>query len=141
MKGRRLLRGFTQGRSGERGATAVEFALVAPVFLLFVLGIMDLGRLFYIKNIMQYAVEQAARYVMVNPTISQTALETYAENQAATLFSEITFTADAPGTDVVGEVTYRTISADYTFNYMMPLMPVGDVPLNVISRTPVNAAP
>lgn len=137
----KTLRGFTQGRRSERGATAVEFALVAPVFLLFVLGIMDLGRLFYIKNIMQYSVEQAARYAMVNPTITQIALETYAENQAATLFTGITFAADAPGTDVAGGVTYRTITADYTFNYMIPLMPAEDVPLNVISRTPVNAAP
>lgn len=141
MNGTKTLRGFFQKHCGERGATAVEFALVAPVFLLFVLGIMDLGRLFYIKNIMQYAVEQAARHAMVNPTITQTALETFAENQAATLFSDITFSADAPGTDVAGGVTYRTITADYTFSYMLPLMPAGDVPLNVISRTPVNATP
>ncbi|HEY9163605.1 MAG TPA: TadE/TadG family type IV pilus assembly protein [Magnetovibrio sp.] len=141
MKSRRYLKEFVQGRRGERGATAVEFALVAPVFLLFVLGIIDLGRLFYVKNIMQYAVEQTARYAMVHPTASQVSLETYAENQAESLFSGITFIADAPGTDVVGGVNYRSITATYTFSYMMPLITVGDVPLSSSSRTPVNAIP
>lgn len=141
MKSRRYLKGFVQGRRGERGATAVEFALVAPVFLLFVLGIIDLGRLFYIKNIMQYAVEQTARYAMVHPTASQVGLETYASAQADPLFAGITFIADVPGTDVVGGVSYRSISASYTFSYMTPLITVNDVALSSNSRTPVNANP
>jgi Flp pilus assembly protein TadG len=137
-KGR--FRNFIKGRFGERGAAAVEFALVAPVFLMFVLGIMDVSRLFFIKNLMEYGVEQAARYVMVNPDVTQSALETYADSQVSGLFTGITFTADAPGDDVVDDVHYRTITASYSFSYMMPFVTIGALPLSATSRTPVNAS-
>ena len=71
MTSRWLLKGITKARGAvhnERGATAVEFALVAPIFLIFVIGIIDLGRLFFIKNVMQSTVEESARYAMVNPS-------------------------------------------------------------------------
>lgn len=138
MKRRRYLKSFIKGRRGERGVTAVEFALVAPIFLLFVLGIIDLGRLFYVKNLMQYAVEQTTRYAMVNPSASPATLEAYAQNQISGMFTGIVFTADTPGSDVAGGVNYRTVSAGYTFNYLMPLVTLSDVPLAASSRTPVN---
>ena len=141
MRARWLLNGITKARGAvhsDRGATAVEFALVAPIFLIFVIGIIDLGRLFYIKNVMQSTVEQSARYAMVNPSASQSALEAYANTRATSLFSGITFVADAPGTDVVNSINYRTITASYAFQYMTPIVTVGDVALTAKSRVPVN---
>lgn len=137
----RALHAFIKGRRAERGATAVEFALVSIVFLMFMLGIIDLGRLFWVKNLMQYGVEQTARYAMVNPTASASALETYAEGQVGNLFSGITFTADEPGADVVDDINFRTVSAAYTFNYIMPFVTLNDIPLSASIRTPVNASP
>lgn len=124
-----------RGHSGSRGATAVEFALVAPIFLLFVLGIIDLGRLFFVKNLMQYATEQTARYAMVNPTATNIQLETYADDEIASLFTGVTFNAD---TETIDGVEFITITASYTFNYVMPFITLGDVPLSAKSRTPVN---
>ncbi|MBF0246677.1 MAG: pilus assembly protein [Alphaproteobacteria bacterium] len=139
MRQTRTLRTFLRGACGERAAVAVEFALVAPIFLIFILGIVDLGRLFYVRNIMQYGVEQTARYVMVNPEVSQADLETYAQEQVSNMFDGITFTADEPGADVVGGVSYRTVSASYLFDYMMPLVDLTNVPLSTSLRTPVNS--
>lgn len=51
--------------SDTRGASAVEFALVAPLFLVFVLGIMDLSAYFFVSAQLQTAVEQAAREIRV----------------------------------------------------------------------------
>ena len=45
----------------QDGAGAVEFALVAPVFLLLLLGIFDIGQMAYGKAILSGAVERAAR--------------------------------------------------------------------------------
>lgn len=135
------LKSFFKGRRGERGATAVEFALVSVVFLMFVMGIIDLGRLFWVRNLMQYGVEQTARYAMVNPTATAADLETYANGQIDTMFAGITFTANAPGTDVVDGVNFRTVSASYSFNYIMPFVTLSDVPLAASIRTPVNASP
>lgn len=148
MKTRRYLKSFYKGRRGERGATAVEFALVAPVFLIFILGIMDLGRLFWVKSLMEYSVGQTARFVMVNPSTSQAALEQYATDEIATLMTDITFVADVPGADTETglnadgstnyTVTHRTITATYTFSFMMPLVTIADLDLISSTRTPVN---
>lgn len=41
--------------------TLVEFAIVMPVFLLMVMGMLDLGQLFYARALLNGAVEEAAR--------------------------------------------------------------------------------
>ncbi|MFA7601929.1 MAG: TadE family protein [Novosphingobium sp.] len=43
------------------GAAVVEFAIVAPVFLILLLGIFDIGQMVYAKAILSGAVEKAAR--------------------------------------------------------------------------------
>jgi Flp pilus assembly protein TadG len=45
-----------------RGSSAVEFALVAPLFFLLCAGIIDFGRLFFVQMTLQDALRQAARY-------------------------------------------------------------------------------
>jgi hypothetical protein len=48
--------------SGERrGTTVVETALVLPVFLLFVLGLLELGHAQLVKHVLRSACRQAAR--------------------------------------------------------------------------------
>lgn len=45
----------------ERGVTLVEFALVSPVFLMMLLGLLDIGQMVYGKALLNGAVEAAAR--------------------------------------------------------------------------------
>ena len=49
-------------RRSARGQSAVEFALVVPVFLLLVFGVMDFGRLLFVQENVQQAVALGARY-------------------------------------------------------------------------------
>lgn len=44
-----------------RGVTLVEFALVAPVFLMMIIGLLDIGQMIYGKSVLNGAVEAAAR--------------------------------------------------------------------------------
>ena len=44
-----------------RGSTAVEFALIAPTFLLMLFGIYDLGFTLYVNSMLQGAIQQASR--------------------------------------------------------------------------------
>lgn len=44
-----------------RGAAAVEFALVAPVLFLLLIGIFDLGHMAYVWSVLHGAVQQVAR--------------------------------------------------------------------------------
>lgn len=45
----------------QEGATIVEFAIVVPLFLMLLLGIMDVGQMVYGKSVLTSAVHRAAR--------------------------------------------------------------------------------
>ena len=55
---RQLLR---RGR-GQEGAVAVEFALILPILLLLVAGIIDFGHYWYIGHVLSDASREGARY-------------------------------------------------------------------------------
>jgi len=52
------MRRFTRS---EEGASAAEFALILPVFLLFVFGLIEFGMLLFTTNQLHWTAEQAAR--------------------------------------------------------------------------------
>jgi len=56
-------------RGSEDGATAVEAALVLPIFVVMLLGIVDFAQAFFIWNTLQLVVGQASRYVIVQTSI------------------------------------------------------------------------
>jgi Flp pilus assembly protein TadG len=73
----------------ERGASASEFALVAPLLLIFLLGIIDVGRLMWTLNQAEKATQMGVRYAVVS-------------NPVATMINVNYVTAHAvPGGDVV----------------------------------------
>lgn len=58
--------GGCPGPGREKGAVAVEFALVLPVFLVLVLGIFEFGRAFNIQISLSQAARESARYTAVH---------------------------------------------------------------------------
>ena len=46
---------------GTGGASAIEYGIILPVFLAFLLGIMDTGRLLWTYNTLHRATDAAAR--------------------------------------------------------------------------------
>jgi Flp pilus assembly protein TadG len=70
-------------RRRQRGAAAVEFALVLPVFLLLVLGTIDFGYYFFVSEIVTNAAREGARAGSVlPPTAATTDVEQEAETVA-----------------------------------------------------------
>ncbi len=49
------------GRAGQRSQSMVEFAIVAPLLLLFIFGVVDFGRVVYIYVTLNQAVNEGAR--------------------------------------------------------------------------------
>ena len=99
----------------QRGATALEFALLAPVFFALVFGIIALGMLFWTQVGLQHGAEMAARCASVNtalcPTSNPSAIAAYATQQAFGLSlpsSTFTYSAAACGSRV---------SANYQFQF------------------------
>ena len=70
---------------GDEGQTLVEFALILPILLVVVLGVIDLGKAFGYKNDLTNLANQAARAAAVNkcpPGPTCTSIEGWIRNQA-----------------------------------------------------------
>lgn len=76
------------------GAAAVEFALVVPIFLLLLIGIMEFGRLLWTQNALHYAVEEAARCSAIDSSLcgSATATQSFAATRSGLDFATSVFT-------------------------------------------------
>jgi Flp pilus assembly protein TadG len=57
---------------GKRGTAAIEYAIIAPVLFLFLLGIVDMGRLMWIYTGLYRGAEAGARCGGVNTTACAT---------------------------------------------------------------------
>ncbi|MFO1242627.1 MAG: TadE family protein [Rickettsiales bacterium] len=50
----------------QSGAALIEFAFVAPIFFLLLMGIVELGLFFYAQNVIENATAASARYGITN---------------------------------------------------------------------------
>jgi Flp pilus assembly protein TadG len=68
----------------RRAATAVEFAIVAPVFFLVLLGIIEYARFLFTLEMLNNAAREGARYAAVNTTaVSTSDIQTYVDKYLA----------------------------------------------------------
>ena len=116
----------------HRGAVAIEFALGLPIFLAMVYGVFEFGRVFWTQNTMEFAIQEAARFTMVNPKASNTQIVAIVEDKAAGLdVSRITvkvvFEADTTGSGSVGANGFVNITGIYSYAPVIPLvLPIAD---------------
>lgn len=61
-----MLAPFSARRRARRGASAVEFAIVAPVFFLLVLGIIEFGRMVMVQQVITNAAREGARIAVLD---------------------------------------------------------------------------
>ncbi len=64
----------------RRGATLVEFAVVAPVLFLFVFGIIEFGRLLMVQQAMTNAARESCREASLITTLNSQDVDTAARN-------------------------------------------------------------
>jgi Flp pilus assembly protein TadG len=104
---RNLLRSISRS---QEGTTAVEFAIVAPVFIGLVLGIIGVCFALFLVGSLHFAVEDGARCASVKTTLCQDSATTIAYTQARYLGPNVspTFTATtaACGNTVTGTINY-----------------------------------
>jgi Flp pilus assembly protein TadG len=64
-----MTRSAVQFWKNERGVTAIEFGIIAPLMLIVSLGIVETGRFFWIRTDMTQQVDQAERKIMIKGKI------------------------------------------------------------------------
>jgi len=96
-------------RHAMRGQTLVEFALVFPVFVLLLFGLIDLGRYVYVVNAFNQTAREATRYGSV---------EQWAYNCPAgvTPQNRLTCTAQVARDRLIGGPAYYTTTVTCTTN-------------------------
>jgi Flp pilus assembly protein TadG len=108
MSVRPLLARFGADRGG---ASAVEFAIILPVFVLLVLGSISVALLIFTASSLNYAVEDAARCAAVNKTLCPNAatIEEYALGRylGPTTSPVFTYSTSGCGNTVRATVTYQ----------------------------------
>lgn len=79
----------------ESGATVIEFAIVAPVMLMMLMGFFDLAHTGYARSVLQGAMQMAARNSTLESGLtSQAAIDNYVKNQVKNVVgSGATFTS------------------------------------------------
>jgi Flp pilus assembly protein TadG len=117
--------------ASETGTTALEFALVAPVFLSLVIGTFTLCFGLLLIGSLHYAVEDAARCASVKTTICSDATSTIAYAQSRYFGPNVsptfTYAAAACGNSVSASASY---SMDVFYKtYTIPISATACFPL------------
>ena len=60
---------------GEGGVTAVEFAMVLPVFITLLFGIFEFSRMIFISSSVQHAIDRASRLAVIDNDVSNADIE------------------------------------------------------------------
>ncbi|MFN2424917.1 MAG: TadE/TadG family type IV pilus assembly protein [Candidatus Binatia bacterium] len=129
--GRRGIEMVRYGRSGQRGVSAVEFALVLPVLCVVLFGVIEFGMAFWRKQILTAAVREGARQgILATPVktcneITNT-VKTYLANSGFDSSKAAVTPTGCPRT----EGTPLTVAATYPSSFFV---------LSKFSQTPVNA--
>jgi Flp pilus assembly protein TadG len=120
----------TSMAAGRRtGATALEFALVGPVFFLLILGIIEFGRTFMVMELLNEAARRGCRLAIIEGTTSAQI------KQATTSFlNNVGINGDTAGI-IVNDAPIDTVEAqnmpaytEMTVTVMVPVTSVTWVP-------------
>lgn len=97
----------------ERGAAALEFALAAPILILFIVGIAQCGVLLFANNGLRSAVGEGARLATIFPRPTNAQITAHVTNRRFGLdASKITGPTYATG--VASGANYLDITMSYT---------------------------
>lgn len=110
----------------EGGASAVEFALIAPLLVIVLFGVFQVGWALHCASSVRYALEESARAVSIDPDLTAGEVQA-AMRQRLTAFADPEFTvtiAEDPGP--AGLVITR-LTSDYVHELAVPLLPVWDI--------------
>lgn len=114
----------------QRGVATVELALVLPIFLLVIVGMIQFGRVFFYWIEANHLANETARWVVVdrNPYAGQT-LQQHAQRSATSEFSDgVAICIDFPGTSYasvgIGDPVRVRVQLPFSF---APIVDIGSI--------------
>ena len=100
---------------GERGAAAVEFALIVPLLVVLVFGVIEFGRVLNVQISLSGAAREGARYMAIHKNVAD-AKETAWQAAPSVPGLSASNIAISPSTCVAGAKT--TVTVTYTVDFL-----------------------
>jgi len=122
-------------RRHDGGASALEFAILLPVFLMFMLGIFQMSLVFYQVGTAQHALEEAARTLMVRQDMTPAEVEVAVRDRLdAFLLQPVTITQ---ALERAGDADVVRVNVSFTMEVAIPFVPSLVIPLGAQTTVPV----
>jgi Flp pilus assembly protein TadG len=128
----------------EKGATAVEFGMVAILFVGFLFGVIELSRVYWTMNTLQYAIEDTARYALVNEDATDSDLQDYAAEKMAGINVDTEDLTVTTSQTTISGITFIEVNGSYNFTTLVPAISdedddgFADVTLTAQARMPYS---
>jgi len=103
-------------RRKRRGAAAVEFAVVAPVFLLLVFGMIEYGRMVMVQQVLTNASREGARVAVLDGSTAQEVQDTVSQYLNSGSIQGAVITVDPANPTDAGFGDPVTVSVDIGFS-------------------------
>jgi Flp pilus assembly protein TadG len=108
---------------GDRsGGAALEFALLGPVVLMFLIGFFQVAWAMYCASTVRYALHNGARALVLNPAMTQSDFQSLVTSQVTPLAQEnvsVSLTKTSGGTNI----QLSQAVATYTYQIVIPFFP------------------
>ncbi len=112
------------GRGGNRGQALVEFAIIIPILLAVLLGIVEFARAWQIQQVVTNAAREGARMAVISTATDadvSAAITTYC--QSANLdMAQVTMSYTPNASTSSGDPDTVTVSYNYTYRLFGPVM-------------------
>jgi Flp pilus assembly protein TadG len=144
--------GSRAARHRSRGQALVEFAFVAPIFLLLLFAVIDFGRYVYYVQILNNAAREGARYAIVNgansftpagPAADDSKVDAKVRNYAIGVIGTAALTVHSawgtpPGIPSNDRGQRVHVSVSYDFHSMIPIVPIPPITITGESTLVIN---
>lgn len=106
-------------RRDEIGSLTVDFALIVTPLVLLIFGTMELGRMLWYQNALNYSVEEAARCASIDANNCGTSsqVKSYAAGRSGAGFASAVFSTSTPSCG-------NQVNASYPLSLQIPFAPV-----------------
>ena len=110
-------------RRDQRGAAAVEFALIVPIFCALLFGLIEFGYYFWTAETTSSAARETARRVVVGDCWDNAAATNYARGQAPQLSGNVQWTPAPSATMDPGDPITVQLTSDSGLINFIPGIP------------------
>ena len=111
-----------RGRKSISGSTAIEFAFAAPIFFLFIFGVIEVGRVIFTQGVMQFALYEASRYAAVHYDDPAATIKDVAADKFILIDPSNIQSFTVTSVDKGNKTKSITLKIDYQFKFLAPMV-------------------